>query len=95
MTKSTTPLRGTTLAIYFENSRSAAAYSYPNICMIYYLPPNDSKLSIIDMTDAVSSVANCGKIQIMSYNVLVMNTSKQEVTHSKSYVNTFNDSTPL
>jgi hypothetical protein len=53
------------------------------------------QLSIIDMTDAVSSVANCGRIQIMSYNVLVMNASKQEVTHSKYYVNTFNDSTPL
>ena len=89
------PLRGTTLVIYFENSRLAAASSYQNICMIYYLPPNDSKLLIIDMTDDVSSVASCGRTQIMSYNVLVMNTSKQEVTHSKSYVHTFNDSTPL
>ena len=95
MTKSTTPLHGTTSAIYFKNSRSAAASNYQNLCMIYYLPPNDSKLSIIDMTDAVSSVANCGRIQIMYYNVLVMNTSKHEVTHSKYYVNTFNDSTPL
>ena len=95
MTKSTIPLHGTTLAIYFENSRSATASSYPNICMIYYLPPNDSKLSIINMTDAVSSVANCGKIQIMSSNVLVMNVSKQGMMHSKSYVNTFNNSTPL
>ena len=95
MTTSTTPSHGTTLATYFRNYRWDAVSSYPNICMIYYLPPNDSKLSIIDMTDAVSSVATYGRIQIMYYNVLVMNASKQEVTHSKYYVNTFNDSTPL